>query len=85
MPPFNKDVVFKRIENAIRLKDSATFLEIEKMLKEEKDYIIKEKPISISYGVACMEDGGQELKKYIDIADKMMYKSKKEYRLKKAR
>ena len=53
--------------------------------KEEKDYIIKEKPISISYGVACMEDGGQEVKKYIDIADKMMYKSKKEYKLKKAR
>ena len=34
MPPLYKDVILHRIENSIRLKDSATFFEIERMLKE---------------------------------------------------
>ena len=34
MPPLDEKVVLNRIENAIRLKDSATFYEIERMLKE---------------------------------------------------
>ncbi|MDE6665975.1 MAG: diguanylate cyclase [Ruminococcus sp.] len=33
-PPFHNDLLLHRIENAIRLKDSATFYEIEQMLKE---------------------------------------------------
>ncbi len=33
-PPFHDDLLLHRIENAIRLKDSATFYEIERMLKE---------------------------------------------------
>ncbi|MBE6441460.1 MAG: GGDEF domain-containing protein [Desulfovibrio desulfuricans] len=33
-PPLHEEIIFQRIENAIRLKDSATFYEIEKMLKE---------------------------------------------------
>ncbi len=33
-PPLSETIVFKRIENAIRLKESRTFYEIEKMLKE---------------------------------------------------
>lgn len=33
-PPFHNDLLLHRIENAIRLKDSATFYEIERMLKE---------------------------------------------------
>ena len=34
MKPYQRDVVKQRIENAIRLKDSRTFYEIETMLKE---------------------------------------------------
>lgn len=34
VPPLYEEFVFNRIENAIRLKDSATFYEIETMLKE---------------------------------------------------
>ena len=34
MPPLDETVTINRIENAIRLKDSATFYEIERMLKE---------------------------------------------------
>lgn len=34
VPPLYEDFVFNRIENAIRMKDSATFYEIETMLKE---------------------------------------------------
>lgn len=33
-PPLIEDIIVNRIENAIRLKDSATFYEIERMLKE---------------------------------------------------
>ena len=33
-PPLYETIVYKRIENAIRLKESRTFYEIEKMLKE---------------------------------------------------
>lgn len=33
-PPLMKEVVLNRLENSIRLKDSATFLEIERMLRE---------------------------------------------------
>ncbi len=33
-PPLYKDIILHRIENSIRLKDSATFFEIERMLKE---------------------------------------------------
>ncbi|MDE6092565.1 MAG: diguanylate cyclase [Ruminococcus sp.] len=33
-PPFHNDLLLHRIENAIRLKDSATFYEIKRMLKE---------------------------------------------------
>ncbi|MBR5340639.1 MAG: diguanylate cyclase [Erysipelotrichaceae bacterium] len=34
VPPFNKDIVLLRVNNAIRSKDSATFFEIERMLQE---------------------------------------------------
>lgn len=34
VPPLYEEFVFNRIENAIRMKDSATFYEIESMLKE---------------------------------------------------
>ena len=34
MPPLYKELIFRRIDNAARLKDSASFYEIENMLKE---------------------------------------------------
>ncbi len=53
---------------------------IQKMKDEEKLYIIKDKPISISYGASCMKDPDGDLREHIYIADKIMYRNKHEYK-----
>lgn len=53
---------------------------IQRMKDEEKMYIIKDKPISISYGASCMKDPDGDLREHIYIADKIMYRNKNEYK-----
>lgn len=53
---------------------------IKRLKNEEKLFIMKEKPISISYGASCMEEPGDDIYKHIEIADGRMYDNKRRYK-----
>lgn len=53
---------------------------IRRLKNEEKLFIMKEKPISISYGASCMEKPDDNIYKHIEIADQRMYDSKRRYK-----
>lgn len=56
---------------------------IRRLKDEEKLFIIKEKPISISYGACCMEKLTDNIFNYIETADQRMYDNKRKYKEKK--
>lgn len=53
---------------------------IKRLKNEEKLFVMKEKPISISYGASCMEEPGDDIYKHIEIADGRMYENKRRYK-----
>lgn len=53
---------------------------IASLKKEEGTFAVKENPISISYGVSCMETAEDTVKKFIELADRRMYDEKQEYK-----
>ncbi|MGN0606465.1 MAG: diguanylate cyclase [Oscillospiraceae bacterium] len=53
---------------------------IEKLKDEAKHFSIKNKSISISYGVACIENDALSFNECFDIADKKMYENKAKYK-----
>lgn len=53
---------------------------VEKLKAEEGQYRIRDKFVSISYGVACLGEDASSVRSCIEVADKRMYNDKNEYK-----
>lgn len=53
---------------------------VKKLKNEAVHFSVKQKNVSISYGVSCIENKNISFRKCLDAADKKMYKNKSEYK-----
>lgn len=53
---------------------------VQKLKTEAKNYSVHTIPLSIAYGVSCLENMSDDYKEQLDIADKRMYANKAEYK-----
>ena len=54
---------------------------VSKLLSEQEHYRIMDRSLSVSYGVSSMQSGdGNDVKRYLEDADKQMYKAKNDFK-----